>query len=563
MDAQKWIVLTLILFRFTWITAQNGFLVDDKNGLFRVTGNCQTTFLFTLTGTGTISDLTLDPEGNLYGISTVGDLYQIDTVSQQTVRIHSFLYLQDFYALTCAIDGTFFVCGSEGYLYSYVVKGDREHFYGNMGLKVTGDLVVFHGYLVGSTDKGELVQMDLLRSQRARVIAKLPHRSAGLMIEANLGEPCPTGALLSVGQDGKMYQFMEATSSFTAYCDVMIHVNGVAGKEDFYDPDALLQSQVMLTDANCRDEEASIFLRWRAQQEMLTWSVDGQVHGHDSLAGPLASGRYLMTTTDARGCQDTLTVEVLKVSGPVIASVEVQNAPCLTGSGSLQVITSSGGIAGFRMDDQELQPSSQFSDVTPGIHYVWVVDSAGCQTQDTVEITFASAESLFSYQVTPATCDEANGAVLLSPVVPQIRFELDGAMIPVVNSKMILAAGQYTLRGIDTSGCQQEVQIAIPDNGCEIFIPTAFSPNQDGVNDVFQAYYRNQQEVMVQAYQIFDRWGTLLYSDGGFSIHGDDHWWNGTRKGQIMSPGVYIYRMVLVNEQGRQEVKQGTVTLLK
>ena len=67
----------------------------------------------------------------------------------------------------------------------------------------------------------------------------------------------------------------------------------------------------------------------------------------------------------------------------------------------------------------------------------------------------------------------------------------------------------------------------------------------------------------VQDYRIFDRWGALLYADGGFGIHGDDHWWDGTKGGQTLTTGVYIYRIVLVDDQGQEDIKQGTVTLLK
>ena len=563
MDAQKWIVLTLILFKVTWITAQNGFLIDNQNGLYRVTNSCLPELMFTLSGVGTLSDLTLDPDGNLFGISTVGDLYQIDTSGQQAIRIHSFLYLQEFYSLTCAIDGIFYVSGSEGYLYSYVLKGDKEHFYGDVGFNLTGDLLWLHGYLVGTTSDGNLVQVDLLNPRNRRVLAKLPHKSSGLMIRTDPDGSCPTGNLLSLGPDGKIYQFMESTASFTALCHGMVQVSGAAGNEDFYDSDALLQSQIKFNDANCMDEEAAIVVRWRPEQNLVTWTLNDQNQGHDTMAQQLTSGHYVLTTKDATGCQDTLSIELSKTAGPWIESIDIIDAPCQSGSGSVLVKANGTNIAGFRMDDQDLQSSPQFLNVSPGVHHLSVVDSAGCLTRDTVDVTFGVSEPLFTYQISAATCNEVNGSVNLSPLAPGVHFELEGLGTQIRDNKAILPAGRYLIRGIDSSGCQQEVEIAIPDEGCEVFIPTAFSPNQDGVNDVFQIFYPNQQPVVVKEYQIFDRWGALVYADGGFSISGDDHWWDGTRQGKVMGPGVYIYRMVLVNDQGMQNIKQGTVTLLR
>jgi len=310
------------------------------------------------------------------------------------------------------------------------------------------------------------------------------------------------------------------------------------------------------------DEEAAIVVRWRPEQNLVTWNLNNQNQGHDTMAQHLSSGHYFLTTKDVTGCQDTLSIELGKAAGPRIESIEINDAPCQSGSGSVQVKANGTNIAGFRMDDQDLQSSPQFLNVLPGVHHLSVVDSAGCLTRDTVDVTFGVSEPLFTYQISAATCNEVNGSVNLSPLAPGVHFEVEGLGKQITDNKAILPAGRYLIRGIASSGCQQETEIVIPDAGCEVFIPTAFSPNQDGVNDLFRVYYHNEQEMVVQTYQIFDRWGALIYADGGFSIHGDDHWWNGTRQGQILLPGVYIYRMVLVDDQGRQEVKQGTVTLL-
>ena len=563
MDVCIWKIYFFLLLGLPLSQAQSGFLIDDQNGLYRITNSCQTTFLFSIGETGTISDLTLDPQGNLYGISTEGDLFQIDTLNQKALKIHSFLYLQDFYALTCSVDGTMYVSGSEGYLYSYQTKGDREYFFGDMGFNITGDLVILHGMLYGSTDKNQLVQLDLLRPQQAQILAKFPHKSTGLMIRTDPNATCPAGYILTIGQDGKVYEYQEKTASFTSLCNVMAGIAGAAGMMDFYDPDALLQSQLTLQDANCLDQGAAIRIRWRNQQDRLSWKVNDRELGQDSALQDLPSGSYHLTTRDPAGCTDTMTVELLRADGPTIQAVQSQNAPCQSGAGALQVLVSGNGIAGFQMDDQDIQQSPQFSDVSPGVHYLAVIDSFGCMAWDTVEVSFTSTDSLFTVQVSPATCNEANGRISLKSLQADLKFELDGSAIAVTASDILRPAGTYRVRGIDTSGCQQEEQVIVPDGECAVFIPSVFSPDRDGVNDVFKIYYQNQREVTVQDYRIFDRWGALLYADGGFGIHGDDHWWDGTKGGQTLTTGVYIYRIVLVDDQGQEDIKQGTVTLLK
>ena len=91
-----------------------------------------------------------------------------------------------------------------------------------------------------------------------------------------------------------------------------------------------------------------------------------------------------------------------------------------------------------------------------------------------------------------------------------------------------------------------------------MYIPNTFTPNDDNINDVFNV---KGLGLKAEGYllEIFDRWGTLVYSTRDINKG-----WDGTVKGQKAEDGVYIYSVKVIgnNGVGKKEFK-GHVTLLK
>jgi gliding motility-associated-like protein len=89
----------------------------------------------------------------------------------------------------------------------------------------------------------------------------------------------------------------------------------------------------------------------------------------------------------------------------------------------------------------------------------------------------------------------------------------------------------------------------------DVFIPTAFSPNNDGINDVFIVRGRN---VEVQSCIIYNRFGNEIYN--GRLENG----WNGYFNGQLAETGVYAYSISYLNlKTGFIEIKHGNLTLIR
>ncbi|MEQ8910144.1 MAG: gliding motility-associated C-terminal domain-containing protein [Vicingaceae bacterium] len=89
----------------------------------------------------------------------------------------------------------------------------------------------------------------------------------------------------------------------------------------------------------------------------------------------------------------------------------------------------------------------------------------------------------------------------------------------------------------------------------KMYLPNAFSPDQDGHNDTFGAVGLNATNYKLR---IFDRWGKLLFETK--DVHQK---WDGTYQGKKVSEGVYVYQMTAIEQVSGEEIqKQGTVSLL-
>ena len=125
---------------------------------------------------------------------------------------------------------------------------------------------------------------------------------------------------------------------------------------------------------------------------------------------------------------------------------------------------------------------------------------------------------------------------------------------------MFNAVGTYTVTLSANNGygiCNTTYSLLfdiIPDG--DIYIPNVFTPNGDGANDVFAAMGAG---ISLFDLQLFDRWGKIIKT---FTSISDT--WNGKDKNGIDAPeGVYVYKLFVKMNDGRQLERGGSVTLLR
>ena len=96
-----------------------------------------------------------------------------------------------------------------------------------------------------------------------------------------------------------------------------------------------------------------------------------------------------------------------------------------------------------------------------------------------------------------------------------------------------------------------------------VYIPTAFSPNGDGDNDIFYIFADESQVTKVNQFSIFSRWGEVMFEASNFEPNNSQIGWDGTFKEERMDPAVFIYFAEIEFIDGHVEMYKGDITLLK
>ena len=92
---------------------------------------------------------------------------------------------------------------------------------------------------------------------------------------------------------------------------------------------------------------------------------------------------------------------------------------------------------------------------------------------------------------------------------------------------------------------------------CNIDIPTAFTPNNDGLNDKFGPH--NALKAENYEFKVYNRWGQLVFHSKNWKDR-----WDGTIKGALQQPGVFVWMLSYTHRDSKQSVfKKGTVTLIR
>lgn len=120
--------------------------------------------------------------------------------------------------------------------------------------------------------------------------------------------------------------------------------------------------------------------------------------------------------------------------------------------------------------------------------------------------------------------------------------------------------GIYIAVGKTAAGCpaKDTLQVRACCDGKNLYVPNAFSPNDDGWNDYFRAFPGNEwcdQYLM----QIYNRWGELLYQENTPS-----QGWDGAFRGRDMPGGIYVWVIEIFSEKiGKPEILKGDVLLVR
>lgn len=324
-------------------------------------------------------------------------------------------------------------------------------------------------------------------------------------------------------------------------------------------------SDLKTTPPRCETANGEVTVVATGGKAPLTYSIDyGLTYQADSKFGKLPGGTYTVRVRDANGCEVNKALN-LPASVAMTLTANVKATTCGEANGRAGLIVA-GGVKPiqYSLDGYVFGFGSSFDGLKAGTYTIHVRDGANCMTSQSVNVAASIGPSVPSVRVTPQSCEQQDGAILITSPNPinQFQFSLNGRSFQRGSDFSGLNAGSYTLVQKDNQNCLVTQTIVVPSDCPKlIHLPTAFSPNADNVNDGLTIYFRFGS-LLVSRFVVYDRWGSVVYSRSDFSLYNGDSIWNGQVNGQAVQPGTYLYRLDCRFPDGTQASYRHSVALL-
>jgi gliding motility-associated-like protein len=298
------------------------------------------------------------------------------------------------------------------------------------------------------------------------------------------------------------------------------------------------------------------------------WSTGGN---SQSIAN-LGAGTYAVTVSGAYGCSATATLAV--DAPPPIELALIVNAPnCFElNDGSVQA-EATGGAAPYRyaLNESNLQEGNYFDGLSSGIYEITVQDAGGCET---VEAFFVNVPVSVEVDLGEDLLIQLGDGAVINAIVnlPDSLLETiiwttsDTLECPecLTQSVAPLMTTSYSIFVETTDGCSDEDDLTIfVDRRKQIYVPNAFSPNNDGSNDLFFLNARADVVANVRSFSIFSRWGEAVFKVTDFLPNDPVFGWNGTHRGAPLNNAVFVWFAEIEFVDGAVEIFKGDVLLMR
>lgn len=290
-----------------------------------------------------------------------------------------------------------------------------------------------------------------------------------------------------------------------------------------------------------------------------TW-FPGSTNGSSLVVSPISSQEY----TVVGGPGTCTSLAVAQVSVVTSIAIGLSNTAFSLCAGQPAVINVSGAPYYNVQPSVSDQSSGSFT-IVPQHDMIYTVtaSSGSCSDTKTLSVHVSYVNADFTDDATHATIfDPVNFQNLSSNNVENYWYFSNGSMSGEVNPVLNISdPGTYVacLLVKNDLGCMdtlcKAITIECPDD--MLYIPNTFTPNDDGLNDVFRVVTLGPC-IQKFSMDIFDRWGERIFASDDLA-----RGWNGKIKGQLVQDDVYVYLVEYTMSNGKSHKKSGHVTLMK
>jgi gliding motility-associated-like protein len=289
------------------------------------------------------------------------------------------------------------------------------------------------------------------------------------------------------------------------------------------------------------------------------------------------SGNYILhVRASLPGCQASDTVVVSITQDVPVPQVNISAVSCYgKEDGAISVVSVAGGTPPylFSYNGSAFSHSGSFENLPAGVYDIKVLDAAGCEG-----VFFADIQQPPELLVELLVDAESGNTIRLGDSVQlaalitlpdssldEIRWEpadlltctdcLKPVAYPLETTTFVVTAG--------SNGClDSDAAIIFVKKDRSVFVPSAFSPNNDGMNDEFRIY-AGLQVARIRFFRVYSRWGEVVYEAHHIQPNDPAIGWDGTQGEKELNPGVFTWIAEVEWIDGEKEVFTGDVILMR
>ncbi|MCR9098398.1 MAG: gliding motility-associated C-terminal domain-containing protein [bacterium] len=336
------------------------------------------------------------------------------------------------------------------------------------------------------------------------------------------------------------------------------------------------EAEVTISPPNCQGEASGILTLDASggiAPYQFEWSRNGQAINENAAAiSGLLPGLYAYTVTDATGCAISQDSIVLPDVPPINFQVETVDPACPgEATGLIELSGLSGGTPPytFALNGGAGQTEAIFQGLASGLYEVTITDSNDCDTTTSITLAEPNALSIdLLAQPNPASFGDSVQLEIISnaaidPALSTLQWAVDsGAVLSCTTcpdpSLLATSSVDVELTLTLNGGCTYTAELFLQVDGTrQVYIPNAFSPNEDGINDRFEIY-PGAGLAEVLNFQVYNRWGGLVFeAKDGATV------WDGNWRGEPAQAGVYAYVVQVLWVDGFTTLYEGDVQLFR
>jgi gliding motility-associated-like protein len=281
-------------------------------------------------------------------------------------------------------------------------------------------------------------------------------------------------------------------------------------------------------------------------------------------AAPLSDITYQVTANLGK-CQDKTSIKVKVVPYPVVVGTG-DTTICFARTTQLHATTVAARYqwspANSLLYTNTLHPLAGPQATTT--YFITVTDTLGCPkpVTDSILITVIPRVQAFAGNDTSIVAGqplqlEATGGTTYT-------WSPDMGMTGRTLANPVVSLGEgtdsiiYVVRAYTPEGCygDDDIKVKVFSTLPEIFVPSGFTPNADGRNDILKPILVGMKKL--DYFRIYSRWGELLYSTNAIG-----QGWDGTFGGSKQGSGTYVYMAQAVNYKDQVVERKGTIVLIR